>query len=77
MGSGKNDANEIKNHRFFENIVWEDVYKRKIKPPKPYLINERKNKNVDIEFSQKNEFSPNNLEGWSFINGNAFNVDLK
>ena len=40
-------------------------------------MNNKKYKNVDVEFSQKNEFNPNNLEGWSFVNGNAFNGDLK
>ena len=77
LGSGKSDAIEIKNHKFFENIIWEDVLRRKLKPPKPYLMNERKYRNVDVEFSQKNEFNPNNLEGWSFVNGNAINGEFK
>ncbi|TBU03384.1 C1-like protein kinase [Hamiltosporidium magnivora] len=32
LGSGENDANEIKSHPFFENVNWEDVYNRTIKP---------------------------------------------
>lgn len=69
MGSGKSDAMEIKAHKFFEGVSWEDVLRRKIKPPRPYLMAEKRLRTTDVEFSQHNEFSPNNLEGWSFVNG--------
>lgn len=35
LGSGISDAVEIKKHPFFTDINWEDVLKRKLKPPKP------------------------------------------
>ena len=30
-----NDAEEIKEHPFFEGISWEAVYRRELRPPRP------------------------------------------
>jgi serine/threonine protein kinase len=30
---GSNGAEEIKNHPLFSNIIWEDIYNKKVKPP--------------------------------------------
>lgn len=35
LGSGKRDAEEIKEHSFFQNINWESVARRELKPPIP------------------------------------------
>lgn len=35
LGAGQRDAEEIKEHPFFEGIDWEKVYRRQLKPPKP------------------------------------------
>ncbi len=37
LGAGPRGAEEIKEHHFFKDIVWEDVYNRKLKPPKPVI----------------------------------------
>ncbi|CAG0897890.1 unnamed protein product [Darwinula stevensoni] len=33
LGSMKNGAEDVKRHRWFKNIDWEDVFYRKVKPP--------------------------------------------
>ena len=33
LGSGKNGFNDLKNHKYFENINWDDLENKKIKPP--------------------------------------------
>lgn len=33
LGSSVKDAEEIKNHKFFENVDWDNVYKKQIPPP--------------------------------------------
>lgn len=33
FGNMKNGAEDVKRHRFFKSIDWEDVYERKLKPP--------------------------------------------
>lgn len=30
LGGGSEDAKEIMQHRFFANIVWQDVYEKKV-----------------------------------------------
>lgn len=50
-----------------------NIFFRKLKPPKPYIFIEKKIKPIDVDFSQRNEFNPHNLEGWSFINSHAQN----
>ena len=35
LGAGIGDAKEIKKHPFFSKVNWDDVYNRKLKPPKP------------------------------------------
>ena len=33
LGSGKNGFKDLKNHKYFENINWDDLENKKIKPP--------------------------------------------
>lgn len=65
LGANK-DSEEIKEHPFFEDINWEDVFNRKlqmmpIEDPKINL-----NEPIKVTFMQ----SENNkkVEGWTFIN---------
>ena len=37
LGSGRRDAEDIKNHPFFAGINWQDAIERKMKPPTPIL----------------------------------------
>ena len=52
LGGGPTDANEIKRHAFFENIIWDELEQRKIPPPfKPEVLSETDTRNFDIEFT--------------------------
>jgi len=37
LGAGIRDAEEIKEHEFFEGTNWDDVFNRKLTPPKPEI----------------------------------------
>lgn len=37
LGAGPRDADEIKDHEFFKDVNWDDVYHRRLNPPKPEL----------------------------------------
>ena len=48
MGRGPRDAEEIKEHPFFNGINWEKLKERKIIPPwKPHTTSETDLKNID------------------------------
>jgi len=69
-------ASEIKNHPWFKNVNWKDVFDRKVEPPFPYL--KRKVKKGDgqiiIEvpddlYKERKELEEdqNFINGWSFV----------
>jgi len=39
LGAGPGDADEIKEHPFFEGIDWDKVYRKELLPPRPHLKN--------------------------------------
>mmetsp|Transcript_25980 Transcript_25980/g.25814 ORF Transcript_25980/g.25814 Transcript_25980/m.25814 type:complete len:731 (-) Transcript_25980:62-2254(-) len=47
LGAGKGDAEELKQHPFFEGVNWKDVLERKQKMPKP-VIREIKKSTVNL-----------------------------
>uniref|UniRef100_A0A8C8TG65 non-specific serine/threonine protein kinase n=1 Tax=Peromyscus maniculatus bairdii TaxID=230844 RepID=A0A8C8TG65_PERMB len=52
LGGGSEDAKEIMQHRFFANIVWQDVYEKKLSPPfKPQVTSETDTRYFDEEFT--------------------------
>lgn len=71
LGSGPRDAEEIKEHKYFRKINWENVFNKKIPPPKckDYIKSSQ-------FFPKAKSFKPDldpagktmNLPGWSFIN---------
>ena len=77
LGGNIKDAEEIKEHPYFKDINWDDVYNKKLKPPifmnymskmihiyhRPRLFanDELFNKTSDME-------EPHMLKDWSFIN---------
>ena len=83
LGS-KNDAQEIKEHPYFKDVNWDDVYNKKIKPPifmnymskiihlyhKPRLFT-----NDDLFSKTSDKPDPQNLMGWSFVNSEEDNFD--
>jgi len=57
LGHGTEDANAVKNHRFFTGVNWDDVMARKLKPPfLPQLKSEDDFSNFDEEFTSKPAF---------------------
>ena len=77
LGGGIKDAMEIKQHPYFKDVNWDDVYNKRIRPPpvnvftrnimhvyqRPRLF--ANDDNLSICSDRPN---PNMLPGWSFIN---------
>ena len=76
LGGSSRDAEEIKEHPYFKDVNWDDVYNKRITPPpinvfsnnimhvyqRPRLFNDDSmNRSLDKP-------NPNMLPGWSFIN---------
>ena len=54
MGYGKDGTENIKNHPFFEEINWDDIWNKKIVPPfKPELEDELDLKYFDSQFTNE------------------------
>lgn len=72
LGAGKRDAEEIKEHPFFQTINWNDVVQRKLKVPKIQL---KKVVKTEIPLEKvygkgafdENLKNHNRLNEWSFI----------
>ena len=73
LGGGIEDANEIKSHPYFSDVNWDNVYKKRIPPPK--LKNYSKPMAIfsNPKYFQKDEeimqhySSESYLNGWSFV----------
>eukprot|EP01136_Pigoraptor_vietnamica_P031307 Opistho-1_new@91705 len=53
LGSGRTDAEDVKKHPFFADIDWDELLKKKIKPPwKPQLDSKLDTSNFDPEFTE-------------------------
>ncbi len=68
---GYNGAEEIKNHEFFKNINWQDVYDKKIKSPFIELKKIKKQK-IKIDFKNEGEIRKDDktcphIEDWTFV----------
>jgi serine/threonine protein kinase len=77
LGGSSRDAEEIKEHPYFKDVNWDDVYNKRIRPPpvnvftrnimhvyqRPRLF--ANDDNLSICSDRPN---PNMLPGWSFIN---------
>eukprot|EP00826_Nyctotherus_ovalis_P064810 TRINITY_DN9514_c0_g2_i2.p1 TRINITY_DN9514_c0_g2~~TRINITY_DN9514_c0_g2_i2.p1 ORF type:complete len:239 (+),score=59.27 TRINITY_DN9514_c0_g2_i2:1533-2249(+) len=67
LGAGAGDAEEIKRDLFFASIDWHKALKRKLQPPKPYIVPIEE---ADISFDKyrDSEFSEDNkMDRWTFI----------
>ncbi|KAI1631582.1 hypothetical protein F4809DRAFT_155177 [Biscogniauxia mediterranea] len=52
LGSGPTDAQEVMNQPFFRNIVWDDIYHKRVAPPfLPSIKNATDTSNFDSEFT--------------------------
>ena len=77
LGGSIKDAQEIKEHPYFKDVNWDDVYNKRIQPP---AVNIFTNKMMHVyhrprlfandEYLNKSSDkpNPNMLAGWSFIN---------
>jgi hypothetical protein len=53
LGSGPEDANEIKSHPFFSTMNWTDLLQKKVTPPfKPHVESETDTSNFDPVFTK-------------------------
>ena len=73
LGGGIRDSEEIKEHKFFEDVDWQKIYEKKIEPPKALKINNNmyifnKPKHFADENNLEEIFGDNSLKGWTFIN---------
>lgn len=51
LGCGENGLKNIKNHPFFENIIWEAIFNKDIRPPFiPRIVNKTDTKYFDTVF---------------------------
>lgn len=54
LGGGKDDAEEVKGHPFFECLNWDDLYDLKITPPFiPIVKSDMSVENFDKEFTDE------------------------
>ncbi|OTB03279.1 hypothetical protein M426DRAFT_74054 [Hypoxylon sp. CI-4A] len=52
LGSGPTDAQEVMSQPFFRNIVWDDIYNKRVAPPfMPTIKNATDTSNFDSEFT--------------------------
>lgn len=52
LGSGPTDAQEIMSQPFFRNIVWDDIYHKRLEPPfLPQIKSATDTSNFDSEFT--------------------------
>ncbi len=68
LGSGPDDAEEIKREPFFAGLNWDDVYARKLKPPKAMLrpiLNTELSKRLFEDVCGNGD--GRKIERWSFI----------
>lgn len=76
LGASSKDAEEVKSHKYFKDVNWNDVINKKIKPPpltykpkplhvfsKPRHFEDYSDLQISNDRSRLTHFS-----GWSFIN---------
>ena len=68
----ENDKSDLKNHEFFRDINWDDIMKKKIKPPvemvdvrEEYDLKEKVEFN-DADYTHENQFL-RRISGFTFI----------
>ena len=68
----ENDKSDLKNHEFFRDINWDDIVRKKIKPPvemvdvrEEYDLKE-KVEFKDVDYSNENKFL-RRISGFTFI----------
>ena len=72
LGNSIKDAEEIKNHKFFESVNWDQVFKKQIPPPyKPWLTDSTDLRNIDQNFTMMSA-DDNNSERFTTVKAQDF-----
>ena len=66
LGSQK-DSEELKEHPFFQELDWQEVFNRKLEMPPVDIPKININETIKISFSSSEEHNKK-VEGWTFIN---------
>jgi hypothetical protein len=80
---GTNNIDDIKNHPFFEGIVWDDILNKRIRPPfKPMIRSKKDVANFDTHFTREPametpEMHNKYLNDDDFDNGDFDKFDFK
>ncbi len=76
---GANGADEIKNHKFFNDLIWDSIWNKEYLPPfRPDVQNANDTSNFDNEFTKQkpvdsvideylSESVQNQFKGWSYL----------
>ncbi|CAD8089761.1 unnamed protein product [Paramecium primaurelia] len=69
LGSGEGDYLEVKQHPYFQDINWEQVFNRELKLPKPNNKINLLSKGVQNVFDLQSfiEIEKSHIDGWSYI----------
>lgn len=70
LGGGPRDAEEIKEHKYFSKINWDDYMNKRVPPPKirNYTKTLQMYNHPRMFQADDQDLSANLLPGWSFIN---------
>ena len=64
LGAGLRDAEEVKGHLFFKGLNWKDVIQRKLKVPKPNIV---ESKEQIKDFFVEMQSTEDKVNNWTFI----------
>jgi len=67
---GKLGAEEIKKHPWFNDINWDKVKNKELKPPK-FTLEEIKGELLGLELFDNTFSETDKIEGWEYVNINA------
>ena len=80
LGYGKKGIENIKNHIYFKDINWDDVYNQKINPPFiPILNNDEDLRYFDKQFTEESILDINDTQSQNYTYYNEFtyfNIDV-
>lgn len=61
------DADELKEHKFFQNVNWNDVLMRRLPVPPIDMPPINLNETIKVSFNDKSQ-TASRLQDWTFIN---------
>ena len=67
LGAGPSDAEEIKSHKWFKGFDWNEVYNRKLIPPKPFFDKRVKKEMINNNAKIIEGGNESKVKNWTFI----------